>query len=140
MGFQYQLSLNTGQMYCRMFQEEHYALFSAFIKLPFGIKVFVFFFEWPFYTGFTVTFSCSTQLSIRLKLVLFFFYFCLIKDIGPQSKLSFLYKAGNIQSHVIEPLWYMSRDMRFPTMWYVQPAKPQISLRVHAFASHLNIL
>ena len=23
----------------------------------------------------------------------------------------------------------MSCDMRFPTMWYVQPAKPQISLR-----------
>ena len=24
---------------------------------------------------------------------------------------------------------HMSRDMRFPTMWYVRPAKPQISLR-----------
>ena len=24
----------------------------------------------------------------------------------------------------------MSRDMRFPTMWYVRPAKPQISLRI----------
>ena len=23
---------------------------------------------------------------------------------------------------------HMSRDMRFPTMWYVRPAKPQISL------------
>ena len=23
----------------------------------------------------------------------------------------------------------MSRNMRFPTMWYVRPAKPQISLR-----------
>ena len=27
---------------------------------------------------------------------------------------------------------YLSHDMRFPTMWYVQPAKPQISLRIHA--------
>ena len=27
---------------------------------------------------------------------------------------------------------YMSRDMRFPTMWYVRPAKPQISLRIRA--------
>ena len=26
----------------------------------------------------------------------------------------------------------MSRDMRFPTMWYVRPAKTQISLRIHA--------
>ena len=24
----------------------------------------------------------------------------------------------------------MSRDMRFPTMWYVRPAKPQISLHI----------
>ena len=26
----------------------------------------------------------------------------------------------------------MSRDMRFPTMWYVRPTKPQISLRIRA--------
>ena len=26
----------------------------------------------------------------------------------------------------------MSRDMRFPTMWYVQPAKAQTSLRIRA--------
>ena len=26
----------------------------------------------------------------------------------------------------------MSRDMRFPTMWYVRPAKTQISLCIHA--------
>ena len=26
----------------------------------------------------------------------------------------------------------MSRDMRFPTMWYVRPAKAQISLRIRA--------
>ena len=25
----------------------------------------------------------------------------------------------------------MSQCMRFQTMWYVQPAKPQISLRIH---------
>ena len=34
---------------------------------------------------------------------------------------------------------YMSGDMRFPTKWYVQPAKPQISLRIcRAFAIHFN--
>ena len=30
---------------------------------------------------------------------------------------------------------YMSRNMRFPTMWYVRPAKPQISLRIRVFWS-----
>ena len=34
----------------------------------------------------------------------------------------------------------MSRDMRFPTMWYVRPAKAQISSLTRAFASGLNIL
>ena len=39
----------------------------------------------------------------------------------------------------------MSRCMRFPTIWYVRPAKPQISLCVshsliRAFASRLNIM
>ena len=32
---------------------EHSAILSTFIKLPFVIKIFVYF-EWPFYTGFTV--------------------------------------------------------------------------------------
>ena len=41
----------------------------------------------------------------------------------------------NVKHHV----WYlyrlktnMSYDMRLPTMWYVRPAKPQISLRIRA--------
>ena len=47
--------LNAGQKYCRMLQVEHSAILSTFIKLPFVIKIFVLsFFEWPFYTGFTV--------------------------------------------------------------------------------------
>ena len=39
--FQDQLSLNAGQMYCRMLQREHSAIFSTFIKLPFAFKIFV---------------------------------------------------------------------------------------------------
>ena len=39
--FQYQLSLNAGQKYCRMLQKEHSAILSTFIKLPFSIKTFV---------------------------------------------------------------------------------------------------
>ena len=59
-GFEDQLSLNAGQKYCRMLQE-HSAILSTFIKLPFVIiKIFVLsIFEWPHKTGFTVhsTFS-----------------------------------------------------------------------------------
>ena len=56
-GFQDQLSLNTGQKYCRMLQEQHSAILSIFIKLPFVIKIFVLsIFELPFYTGFIVLF------------------------------------------------------------------------------------
>ena len=40
-GFQDHLSLNAGQKYCKMLQGEHSAIRSAFIKLPFVIKVFL---------------------------------------------------------------------------------------------------
>ena len=51
-GFQDQLSLNAGQKYCRMLLGVHSAILWTFIKLPFGIKIFVLsIFEWPFYTG-----------------------------------------------------------------------------------------
>ena len=35
------LSLNEGQKYCRMLQEEHSAIILTFIKLPFVIKIFI---------------------------------------------------------------------------------------------------
>ena len=55
-GFQGQLSLYAGQKYCRMLQE-HSAILSTFIKLPFVTKIFVLsIFDWTFYTGFTVCF------------------------------------------------------------------------------------
>ena len=57
-GFQYHLSLNAGQKYCRMLQGEHSAILSTFIKLQFVIKIFALsFFEWPLKTGFTVPFT-----------------------------------------------------------------------------------
>ena len=53
-------SLNAGQKYCRMFQGEHSAILSTFIKLPFAIKTFVLsIFEWPLKTGFTVFFNIA---------------------------------------------------------------------------------
>ena len=43
-GFQDQLSLNAGQKYCR---NEHSAILSTFIKLPFAFKTIVLsIFEW----------------------------------------------------------------------------------------------
>ena len=39
-----------------------------------------------------------------------------------------------MNKHMVEGTVFLkhdlSRDMRFPTMWYIQPAKPQISLRI----------
>ena len=46
------------------------------------------------------------------------------KRIGNKTKLT--------DAKVIDCIWYMSRDMRFPTMWYVGPAKPQTSLHIRA--------
>ena len=45
--------------FCRMLQGEHSAMLSTFIQLSFVIKIFVLsIFEWLFYTGFTVYFTC----------------------------------------------------------------------------------
>ena len=40
-GFQYQLSLNAGQKYCKMLHGEYSATLSTSIKLPFFIKTLV---------------------------------------------------------------------------------------------------
>ena len=54
-GFQYQVSLNAGQKYCRMLQGEHSAILSTFIKLPFVFKSFVLsIHKWPLKTGFSI--------------------------------------------------------------------------------------
>ena len=54
-GFQYRVSLNAGQKYCRILQGEHSAMLSTFIKQPFAIKIVdLSTFEWPLKTGFTV--------------------------------------------------------------------------------------
>ena len=87
-GFQDQLSLNAGQKNCRMLQREHSAILSTFVKLPFVVKTFVLsFFEWPFYTGFTVTLK---------SLVYVHHYKSIIKQIKAKSvtyELSLLFKG-----------------------------------------------
>ena len=49
-----------------------------------------------------------------------------------QNYLLKLVIVTNIGVLIIKPLKQLSRDMRFPTMWYVRPAKPQTSLRIRA--------
>ena len=44
---------------------------------------------------------------------------------------SFWFKHLYLHFHLHSNI-QMSRDMIFPTMWYVRPAKPQISLRIRA--------
>ena len=47
----------------------------------------------------------------------------------------YFFNVGRMTSSLLENVQiYLSRHMRFPTMWYVRPAKPQISL-IRVFAS-----
>ena len=66
-----------------------------------------------------VTFQCGILGQVWYLIVLF-------PDL---CRLSYFDSMIN-DCHI--PKSYMSRDMRFPTMWYVRPAKPQISLRICA--------
>ena len=51
-----------------MLQGEHSAILSTFIKLPFVIKTLVLSsFEWPFYTGFTVSSSSADNVENDLQ-------------------------------------------------------------------------
>ena len=57
-------------------------------------------------------------------------------DIGPDTVLR-VYLLMNSRATVVRlngpdvvVRIHLSRDMEFPTMWYVPPAKPQISLRI----------
>ena len=74
-GFQYQLSLNAGQKYCRMLQGEHSAILLTSIKLSFSITTLVLsIFKWPLKTGFTaISFRFfSTYMSKFEKLMCIF--------------------------------------------------------------------
>ena len=49
---------------------------------------------------------------------------------GKQAYQELIMKANvRLCIRCLERIW-LSSDMRFPTMWYVGPAKPQISLRI----------
>ena len=72
-------SLNAGQKYCKMFQGEHSAILSTFIKLPIVITILakMSIFEWLFYTGFTVPPKVNIALG-QAKVILKFSGVCLI--------------------------------------------------------------
>ena len=71
-GFQDQLSLNADRKHCRMLQE-HSAIHSTFIRLPFVIKIFVLsIFEWPFYTCFTVELNSSRITELPINGVIYY--------------------------------------------------------------------
>ena len=54
-----------------MLQGEHSAILSTFIKLLFAIKIFVLsFFEWPFYTGFTVILTIDEKNLEEVRLII----------------------------------------------------------------------
>ena len=68
--FQYQLSLNAWQKYCRMLHGEHSAILWTFIKLPFSIKTFVLsILKWPlkvFCTTFLPDINAGFQLTASI--------------------------------------------------------------------------
>ena len=84
----------------------------------------------------------ATPMNFTLVFAMIYMYFSLNvfiantkQGVGPQVfptlvtalPLQYTYKALQIQWRT-----YLSRDMRFPTMRYVRPAKAQTSLRIRA--------
>ena len=74
------------------------------------------------------TAQLSTVLDLISTLCKYFF-----SKLDPRNKTGiiqdiFIQRCLNINSKVT----VLSQCMRFPTIWYVQPAKPQISLRIRA--------
>ena len=47
------------------------------------------------------------------------------------NQVSIVCKFTHLEVSSLQKIKHMSRDMRFPTMRYVQPTKPQISLRIN---------
>ena len=69
-------------------EEEHSAILSTIIKLPFELKIFILsIFERPFYTGFTVMETCN---GIRIKTRINLFVRMLLNCNWRIKKLDFL--------------------------------------------------
>ena len=126
-----------------MLQRELSAILSACIKLPVAIKMFCLFLSGRFtqvyctcILGFTVyqtvhlrvcqcTLANPYPANIFVLKMLSAAYTC----IQVHFRLDFIMEANTMnpdQSSLIcvHIVYNMSRDMRFPTMWYVRPAKP----------------
>ena len=81
--------------------------------------------------------QCQFQMHFQLSLIMNF-------TINKQKYIPFSKQLSKCISEPEQQL--LNRDMTFPTMWYVRPAKTQINLRIHvcslirAFACRLNII
>ena len=49
-----------------------------------------------------------------------------------RTNMTAFVSADSLKMVMLTATSYLSRDMRFPTMWYVRPAKTQTSLRIRA--------
>ena len=92
-----------------------------------------------------LTFDRSPDVSTTNAIETFLVRYTVILSMVPTGVLNFAVVVGysvvaaNTASKSVSLLYssdfcvkYMSRDMRFPSMWCVRPVKPQINLRIRA--------
>ena len=75
---------------------------------------------------------CGTPLVLYMMIVYGVYMTTKVSDSGYELGTN---GQGQIYMHLKSVLWaetQMSHEIRFPTMWYVRPAKPQLSLRMRA--------
>ena len=80
-------------------------------------------YEQGFGTASTEYWLGMTQGSINTPLSVFLYFLA-------HQFSNMLWELMSHRDSSFEYPQHMSRDMRFPTMWYVRPAKRQISLRI----------
>ena len=80
-------------------------------------------------------FKWDTHVEVQVR-VCFFHYVCATGHVEMPLQRN-LHHEHAILSRCT---YNVSRDMRFPTMWYVRPAKAQTSLRLCAVCSELLLV
>ena len=120
-GFQDRLLHNAGQKYCRMDS----AILSAFIKLPFVIKIFVLSFEWLHKTGFTVLitymyflFCWVCRLAVRWIFLLNWEFFSQLKRMGPLGPLPWIVMGHILKSWTMTWAHHKYEDLHLSTHIY----------------------
>ena len=123
-GFQDQLSLNSGQKYCRILQGEHSAILSNFIKLPFVIKFFVLFiFSSPepkahgWANSIPVTPASVRRLSSVRPSVHNFKHLLLWNHWANQTQISYGDSLGRGNESLFKWSWSHDQDGRHDHIW-----------------------